>query len=64
MLIVEQTENTKRTDQSQKFDDYGKQEADAHKTQDFKDFEKLIINQHYTGLSRGYAQPLLGHLAF
>ena len=52
MLIVEQTENTKRTDQSQKFDDYGKQEVDAHEKQDIDDFEKPVINQHYTGLSR------------
>ena len=51
MLIVEQTENTKRTDQTPKFDDYGKQEADAREKQDIADFEKPIINQHYTGLS-------------
>ena len=49
MLITGQTENTKRTDQTQDFDDYGKQEA---KKQDIDYFEKPIINQHYTGLSR------------
>ena len=52
MLIVEQTENTKRTDQFQKFDYYGKQEADAREKQDIADFEKSIINQHYTGLGK------------
>ena len=52
MLIVGQTENTKRTDQSQKFDDYGKQDVDACEKQDIADFEKPVINQHYTGLSQ------------
>ena len=52
MLIVGQTENTKRKDQSQEFDDYGKREADAREKKDIDDFEKPIINQHYTGLSR------------
>ena len=52
MLIVGQTENTKRTDQSKKFDDYEKQEVDAREKQDIADFEKPVINQHYTGLSR------------
>ena len=52
MLIAEQTENTKRTDQRQEFEYYGKLEAEAHEKQDIADFEKPIINQHYTGLSR------------
>ena len=52
MLIVEQTENPKTTDQKKEFDDYGKQEADAREKQDIDDFEKPIINQHYTGLNR------------
>ena len=52
LLITGQTENTKRTDQTQDFDDYGKQELDAREKQDIDDFEKPIINQHYTGLSR------------
>ena len=52
LYFAAQTENTKRTDQSQKFDDYGKQEFDAREKQDIADLEKPVINQHYTGLSR------------
>ena len=51
-MIAVKTENTKRTDKTQEFDDYEKQEADAREKKAIVDFEKPIINQHYTGLSK------------
>ena len=52
LYFAAQTENPKTNDKRQELDDYGKQEADAREKQDIDFFEKPIINQHYTGLSR------------